>query len=203
MVVSGRGSNLRSLHEKASEHDYLIVGVVSNKPMAPALDYAVSCGLPTQLVDHHAYATRALFEDALAQAIDHMNPDVIALAGFLRVLGADFVRRYPGRLLNIHPSLLPSFPGLDTHRRALEAGVREHGATVHLVTEALDGGPIIAQAGLHITPTEDVATLAARVLALEHDLYPYVLQRWARGEVVRPLTHRPHNASPARTSGIN
>ncbi len=183
VVVSGRGSNLRSLHEKASEGNYLIVGVVSNNPAAPALDYAASQGLPKGLIDHRAYATRALFEEALAQAIDRLNPDVIALAGFLRVLGADFVRHYQGRLLNIHPSLLPSFPGLDTHRRALEAGAREHGATVHLVTDALDGGPIIAQAGLHVAPTEDVATLAARVLALEHELYPYVLKRWAHGEV--------------------
>ncbi len=184
VVVSGRGTNLRALHEKASKGNYSIAGVVSNNPMAPALDYASRQGLPACAVDHRVYATRALFEGALAEALDRLSPDVIALAGFLRVLGTDFVRRYQGRLLNIHPSLLPSFPGLDTHRRALEAGAREHGATVHLVTDAVDGGPIIAQAGLRVAPGEDVATLEARVLALEHELYPYVLERWARGEVV-------------------
>ncbi len=183
VVVSGRGSNLRALHEKAAQYEYLVAGVVSNNPAAPAVDYASRQGLPVCVVDHRAYATRALFEDALASALDRLNPDVIALAGFLRVLGADFVRRYQGRLLNIHPSLLPAFPGLDTHRRALEAGARVHGATVHLVTDALDGGPIIAQAGLPVGPAEDVPALAARVLALEHELYPYVLGCWARGEV--------------------
>ncbi len=185
VVVSGRGSNLRALHEKAAECGYEITGVVSNNPAAPAVDYARARGLPVRLVDHRAFATRALFEKALAGALDRLAPDVIALAGFLRVLGTDFVGRYRGRLVNIHPSLLPAFPGLDTHRRALEAGVRTHGATVHLVTDALDGGPIIAQAGLTIVPGETAEALASRVLALEHELYPYVLERWSRGELAR------------------
>ncbi|MHB1608798.1 MAG: phosphoribosylglycinamide formyltransferase [Acidiferrobacter thiooxydans] len=182
-MVSGRGSNLRALQEEAPEQGYVITGVVSNNPTAPAVDYARDQGLAVRLVDHRRFATRAAFEETLATALDDLAPDIIALAGFLRVLGADFVGRYQGRLLNIHPSLLPAFPGLDTHRRALASGARVHGATVHLVTDAVDGGPIIAQAGLTVIPGEPPAALAARVLALEHALYPYVLGRWARGEI--------------------
>ena len=182
-MVSGRGSNLRALQEEAPEQGYAITGVVSNNPTAPAVDYARDQGLALRLVDHRRFATRAAFEETLATALDDLVPDIIALAGFLRVLGADFVGRYQGRLLNIHPSLLPAFPGLDTHRRALASGARIHGATVHLVTHAVDGGPIIAQAGLTVIPGESPAALAARVLALEHALYPYVLGRWARGEI--------------------
>lgn len=183
VVVSGRGSNLRALQEKAREQGYVIAGVVSNNPTAPAVAYARDQGLWVRVVDHRLFTARASFEEALAAALDEFTPDVIALAGFLRVLGPGFVARYRGRLLNIHPSLLPAFPGLDTHRRALACGARVHGATIHLVTEALDGGAIIAQAGLAVTPGESPAALAARVLALEHALYPYVLGRWARGEI--------------------
>ena len=181
-MVSGRGSNLRALHEQAPEQGYVIIGVVSNNPTAPAVDYARDQGLAVRIVDHRQFATRDAFEVALAAELDDLAPDVIALAGFLRVLGRDFVGRYRGRLLNIHPSLLPAFPGLDTHRRALASGARFHGATVHLVTDAVDGGPIIAQTGLTVSPGESPAALAARVLTLEHALYPYVLGRFARGE---------------------
>ena len=182
VIVSGRGSNLRALHEKAPEQGYVIIGVVSNNPTAPAVDYARDQGLAVRIVDHRQFATRDAFEVALAAELDDLAPDVIALAGFLRVLGTDFVGRYRGRLLNIHPSLLPAFPGLDTHRRALASGARFHGATVHLVTDAVDGGPIIAQTGLTVNPGESPAALAARVLTLEHALYPYVLGGFARGE---------------------
>ncbi len=181
--VSGRGSNLRALQEQAPAYGYVITGVVSNNPAAAAIDYARSQGLAVHVVDHREFPSRAAFEQALAGALDSLAPDVIALAGFLRVLGTDFVDHYRGRLLNIHPSLLPAFPGLDTHRRALASGARFHGATVHQVTSTVDGGPIIAQAGLVVVPGESPASLGARVLALEHALYPYVLGRWARGEV--------------------
>lgn len=186
VVISGRGSNLTALHAAAETQGYQIVGVISNQPQAPGLLYARSQALPQTVVDHRHYATRALFDEALAAALDRYEPDIIALAGFLRVLGTAFVRRYAGRLINIHPSLLPAFPGLNTHARALQAGATEHGATVHFVTDALDGGPIIEQARLTVRANETPEQLAARVLALEHALYPEVLGRLARGQIALP-----------------
>lgn len=188
VVISGRGSNLVALHSKAKEQGYQIVGVVSNQADAPGLLYAQSQALPQTLVGHASYPTRALFDAALAAAIDRYQPDIIALAGFLRVLGPSFVRRYAGRLINIHPSLLPAFPGLNTHARVLESGAKEHGATVHFVTDALDGGPIIEQARLTVLPNETPEQLAARVLILEHTLYPHVLGRFASGQIALPET---------------
>ncbi len=186
VVVSGRGSNLRAIHEQAAGLGYRVSGVVSNNPAAAAVAYARAASLPVTVVDHRLFADRASFDEALAAALAEFRPEIIALAGFLRVLGPAFVRRHAGRLINIHPSLLPAFPGLNTHRRALAAGVREHGATVHFVTEALDGGPIIAQARLAVQDGEDAATLAGRVLALEHTLYPAVLGRFARDTIPLP-----------------
>ena len=186
VVLSGRGSNLMALHTQASTQGYEIVGVISNKPGALGLLYAQAQGLPAMLVDHRDYETSTLFEAALAATIDQYKAHVIALAGFLRVLGPAFVRRYAGRLINIHPSLLPAFPGLDTHARALRAGAREHGATVHFVTDTLDSGPIIAQARLAIEPGEDPLHLANRVLTLEHTLYPAVLGQFANGQIPLP-----------------
>jgi len=188
VALSGRGSNLIALHTQATAQAYEIVGVVSNNPSAPGLLYARAQGLPATLVNHRDYQTSALFDAALATALDQYEADVIALAGFLRVLGPAFVHRYAGRLINIHPSLLPAFPGLDTHAQAIRAGMREHGATVHFVTDTLDGGPIIAQARLDITPGEDPERLAARVLALEHRLYPTVLGQFASGQIPLPKT---------------
>ncbi|HUW98703.1 MAG TPA: phosphoribosylglycinamide formyltransferase [Acidiferrobacter sp.] len=188
VVISGRGSNFMALHAHAAAHAYEIAGVVSNNPNAPGLLYARAQGLPVAVVNHRDYQTTALFDAALAAALDRYEADVIALAGFLRVLGPAFVRHYAGRLINIHPSLLPAFPGLDTHARALKSGAREHGATVHFVTDALDGGPIIAQARLDIMPGEDPEHLAKRVLALEHELYPAVLGRFASGQIPLPGT---------------
>lgn len=186
VVVSGRGSNLIALHQQASAQDYEIAAVVSNSPRAQAIAYARDAALPVIIVDHRDYSSREDFEIALAEALDRLRPDVVALAGFLRVLGPAFVRRYRGRLINIHPSLLPAFPGLNTHQRALDAGVQEHGATVHFVTDVLDGGPIIAQARLTVVSGESAECLAQRVRALEHVLYPAVLGQWAQGEVHYP-----------------
>lgn len=175
ILISGRGSNLRALLEAGLPARIAVV--ISNRPEAEGLGVARCHGVPTAVVDHRSHATRAAFDAALAVEIDQQAPDLVVLAGFMRVLGDDFVRRYKGRMLNIHPSLLPAFPGLHTHRRALEAGVRIHGCTVHFVTPALDGGPIVAQAAIPVRADDDESSLAARVLAQEHRLYPQVV-RW-------------------------
>ena len=154
-----------------------ICAVISNDPSAKGLVTAAAHGVATAVVDHRAYKQRAEFDAALATAIDAHQPDIVVLAGFMRVLTADFVNRYHGRLINIHPSLLPAFPGLHTHRQALDAGVRVHGCTVHFVTPQLDHGPIIIQAAVPVLPGDDEDTLAARVLAEEHRIYPQAV-RW-------------------------
>lgn len=146
--------------------------VISNRAEAEGLAVAAARGIATRVVEHRRHATREAFDAALAAEIDALAPRLVALAGFMRILTPGFVARYRGRLLNIHPSLLPAFPGLDTHRRALAAGVKVHGCTVHFVTEALDHGPIVAQAAVPVRADDDEATLAARVLAQEHVIYP-------------------------------
>ena len=179
ILISGRGSNMRSIVEAcAAEHwAAQVAAVISNRPDAAGLDYAAQRGIATAVVDHKAFATRDAFDAALMQAIDAHAPDLVALAGFMRILGAGFVRHYEGRLLNIHPSLLPAFPGLHTHRRALEAGCKLAGASVHFVTAELDHGPIVMQAVVPVLPSDDEAALAARVLDKEHVIYPRAL-RW-------------------------
>lgn len=176
ILVSGRGSNMQAIVDAAIS-GARIAAVISNRPDASGLAFAAERGIETAVVDHKAYADRATFDQALAGCIDGYRPDLVVLAGFMRVLTDDFVRRYEGRLINIHPSLLPSFPGLHTHRRALEAGVRVHGATVHFVTATLDCGPIIVQAVVPVLPGDDEVRLAARVLAQEHRIYPQAV-RW-------------------------
>jgi len=175
ILISGRGSNMRSIVEAVLP--VRIGAVISNRPDAGGLAYAREKGIATSVVDHKAHADRTAFDRALAAEIDRHAPDLIVLAGFMRILTPEFVARYSGRMINIHPSLLPAFTGLHTHRRALEAGCRVAGATVHFVTGELDGGPIIAQAVVPVLPDDDEATLAARVLAQEHLLYPNVV-RW-------------------------
>ena len=160
-----------------------ICAVISNDPAAKGLVTAADHGITTAVVDHRQYQQRADFDAALAQTIDVHRPDIVVLAGFMRVLTEDFVNRYRGRLINIHPSLLPAFQGLDTHARALAAGVRLHGCTVHLVTAGVDEGPIIAQAAVPVLPNDTEASLAARVLAEEHRLYPAALSWLAAGRV--------------------
>lgn len=154
-----------------------VVAVISNRPAAAGLQVAHSLGLATRVIDHTGFAERADFDAALAEAIDTLAPDWVVLAGFMRVLGPAFVQRYEGRLINIHPSLLPAFPGLHTHRRALQAGCAVAGATVHFVTPELDHGPIVAQAVVPVWPGDTETTLAARVLKAEHGLYATSL-RW-------------------------
>jgi phosphoribosylglycinamide formyltransferase-1 len=157
--------------------------VISNRPEAPGLAVAASFGAATAVVDHRQFSGRDTFDAALAAEIDRHAPDLVILAGFMRVLTAVFVRHYEGRLINIHPALLPSFPGLHTHRRALEAGVRVHGCTVHFVTPEVDVGPIIIQAALPVRQDDDEASLAARVLEQEHRIFPLAIRWFAEGRL--------------------
>lgn len=183
MLISGRGSNLGSLIEAAAAPDYPaeLALVLSNRPGAPGLARAEGAGLPAATVDHKAYPDRPAFERAIDEALAAHGIDLVCLAGFMRVLTPWFVERWAGRMLNIHPSLLPAFRGLHTHARALEAGVLVHGCTVHFVVPDLDAGPIVAQAAVAVTPGTDEAALAARVLAEEHRLYPLALALVAGG----------------------
>ena len=185
VLISGRGSNLQSLIDAvhAGRLALDIRAVISNEPGAAGLRRAQAAGIETLALDHRVFPKRQDFDEALAGLIDPHRPDLVILAGFMRILGAAFVRRYHGRLMNIHPSLLPAFPGLDTHRRALLAGARVHGATVHFVSEELDGGPIIVQSSVEVRPDDDVDTLAARVLEQEHRIYPRAVQWFAEGRL--------------------
>lgn len=161
-----------------------VSAVISNRADAAGLDFARARGIPAATVEHRAYPTREAFEQALAREIDRHAPRLVALAGFMRVLTPGFVRRYAGRMLNIHPSLLPALPGLDTHARALAAGVKLHGCTVHFVTEDLDAGPIVIQAAVPVLAGDSAATLAARVLEQEHRIYPRAARWFLEGRLV-------------------
>ncbi|MDQ2916667.1 MAG: phosphoribosylglycinamide formyltransferase [Pseudomonadota bacterium] len=186
VLISGRGSNLAALIDavNAGTIDGVITQVISNRPHAAGLAYAQNNGIATAIIDHHGHASRAAFDAALAEVIDRSEPDLIVLAGFMRILGADFVQRYAGRMLNIHPSLLPAYAGTDTHRRALDDRAARHGCTVHFVTPEVDGGPIIAQADVPVLPGDDAASLAARVLEAEHRLLPQVVGWFCAGRIV-------------------
>lgn len=187
VLISGRGSNLEALLKAALPVEF--VGVISNRPNAGGLDIAAAHGVPIQVIDHKSFPSRDAFDEALGNALHALSPDLIIQAGFMRILGARFVQRFAGRMINIHPSLLPAFPGLDTHGQALRAGVKLHGCTVHLVTEALDAGPIIAQAAVPVLSDDDESTLAQRVLAQEHRLLPAVVRALATGQA--KLTNDP------------
>lgn len=185
VLISGRGSNLQSLIDgvAAGRLAVRLLGVLSNEPGAAGLARAAGAGITTRVVHHRDFPARDDFDAALAAAVDALSPDLVVLAGFMRVLGEGFVSRFQGRLINIHPSLLPAFPGLNTHRRALDAGVSEHGATVHFVTRKLDGGPAIARSSVAVAIGDDPDTLAARVLEREHRLLPQVVQWFAEGRL--------------------
>ncbi len=185
VLTSGRGSNLRALigAEREGRLEGTIAAVISNRAAIPALDVAAAHGIPGSVVPHDAYAGREAFDAALHAAIDASEPDLVVLAGFMRILGPTLVSQYEGRMLNIHPSLLPSYPGLHTHRRALADGVRIHGCTVHFVTTALDHGPIIAQGAVPVLDGDDEAALAARVLAVEHRLLPAAVRAFCTGRL--------------------
>jgi len=184
ILISGRGSNMTALIEAAKAEDYPaeIVLVLSNRPDAAGLARARQAGVVTEVVDHTAFGSdREAFEHALDRVLQTHRVDIVCLAGFMRVLTPAFVTRWNGRMLNIHPSLLPQFKGLNTHRRALEAGVKRHGATVHLVTPELDSGPILAQDWVPVLDGDTEDTLAERVLEVEHRIYPEALRRVAEG----------------------
>ncbi len=185
VLISGRGSNLQALIDACAAADFPaeICLVLSNRADAAGLKRAKRAVIPTQVIPHRDYATRAEFDAALDKALETAGVELVCLAGFMRVLGDAFVARWRDRLLNIHPSLLPAFPGLDTHARALAAGVRFTGCTVHFVREAVDEGPIIIQAAVPVLPGDDSETLAARVLAAEHRAYPLALKLIAEGRV--------------------
>ncbi len=177
VLISGRGSNMGALARAAIDPEYPveIVTVISNRPNVEGLTLAREHGIDIRVVDHSTCDTREEHELALSQVLDEINVELICLAGYLRILTDTFINKWRGQIINIHPSLLPSFPGLDTHERALERGIRVHGCTVHFVNAELDGGPIIAQGVVPILPNDDAAALSARVLEMEHRIYPHAL----------------------------
>ncbi len=185
VLVSGRGSNMEAIVRRCAEQGWpaQVVAVLANRADAGGLLFAAAQGIATGVVDHRDFASRDAFDAALAAAIDQHRPDLVVLAGFMRILGAGFVAHYAGRLLNIHPSLLPAFPGLHTHRRALLAGCKAVGATVHVVTPELDHGPIVIQSVVPVRPDDDEARLAARVLATEHVIYPLAVRWFVEGQL--------------------
>jgi phosphoribosylglycinamide formyltransferase-1 len=186
ILISGRGSNMEAVIRACATEGWAarVAAVISNRPGAQGLEFARQHGIPAVVVDHEGHETRGAFDAELAETIEGFAPDVVALAGFMRILSDDFVARFEGRLINVHPSLLPAFPGLQTHRRAIEAGCKLAGATVHFVTPSLDAGPIIAQAVVPIMPNDTPETLAARVLEREHVIYPRVV-RWMVHDLLR------------------
>lgn len=186
VLISGRGSNLNAIIDAmdAGELPVEIRAVISNRPDAPGLQRAALAGIRTLIIDHACYRDRTAFDRALSMTIDALQPGLVVLAGFMRILTPEFVEHYRGRLLNIHPSLLPDFPGLHTHQRALDAGCSEHGASVHFVTAAVDGGPVIAQVRVPVSTADTAATLAERVLQQEHRLYPAVIRWYAEQRLV-------------------
>ena len=183
VLLSGSGSNLQALIDTQASSSYEIVAVISNKQDAFGLQRATKHGIATETLSHRDFASRESFDSKLAKLVDSFKPDLVVLAGFMRILTAPFVALFAGRLVNIHPSLLPEFPGMNTHQRALDAGVSEHGASVHFVTEELDGGPVIARRKVSVTADDTAESLAAKVLTEEHKLYPEVVEWFARGEL--------------------
>ena len=185
VLISGSGSNLQALIDSITQdgNPARIAAVICNRADAYGLVRAQNAGIPTRVLDHKQFDGREAFDAALIEAIDGFDPQLVVLAGFMRILTGDFVRHYEGRLLNIHPSLLPKYKGLHTHQRALEAGDREHGCSVHFVTEELDGGPVVLQAALQVKPGDDIESLTQRVHVAEHQIYPLAMRWFAEGRL--------------------
>ncbi len=184
VLISGGGTNLQAIIDAAQDDLPVdIRAVISNRPEAYGLQRAKKAGIPTAVLDHREFDSREAFDQALAALIDEYEPGLVLLAGFMRILTPGFVRRYHGRMFNIHPSLLPRFQGLNTHQRALDAAEKEHGASIHFVTEELDGGPVILQARVPVLPGDDAESLAARVLEKEHIIYPLAVRWFAEGRL--------------------
>lgn len=186
VLLSGTGSNLQALIDSTRTDDspVRIAAVISNRSDAYGLQRARDAGIDTRALDHKAFEGREAFDSALIELIDAFNPKLVVLAGFMRILSADFVRHYEGRLLNIHPSLLPKYKGMHTHQRALDAGDREHGCSVHFVTEELDGGPLVVQAVVPVESGDSAQTLAQRVHTQEHRIYPLAVRWFAEGRLI-------------------
>lgn len=205
VLVSGSGSNLQAFIDRVADGSLpaRIVAVISNRADAYALERAAHAGIATAVIDHRGFSSRETFDAALMARIDEYRPDLVVLAGFMRILTPAFVRHYAGRLLNTHPSLLPKYPGMDTHARAIAAGEREHGASVHFVTEELDGGPLVARTRVPVLPDDTPDSLKARVQAAEHRMYPQVACWLATGR----LQHRPDgiflDGRPVGATGID
>ncbi|MBO7173589.1 MAG: phosphoribosylglycinamide formyltransferase [Burkholderiaceae bacterium] len=189
VLISGRGSNFVAIQETALREQWeetigaKIVAVISNRPEAKGLELARGYGIEAVSLDHKLFETREAFEEKLLELVQSYEPDLVVLAGFMRILTEGFVKHFPGKILNIHPALLPSFKGLDTHQRAIDAGVRAHGTTVHFVTAALDGGAIIGQAVVPVLPSDDEHTLADRVLGYEHQLFSRAVKACVEGKI--------------------
>ena len=203
ILISGRGSNMEALLNAVDcgELPVRVAAVLSNRPDAEGLKTAAAKGIPVRVIDHKAFASREAFDVALAAEITQFSPDLVVLAGFMRLLSASFVEAFFGRLINIHPSLLPAFTGLHTHQQALDAGVRVHGCTVHFVTALLDHGPIIVQAAVPVLGGDDAASLAARVLVEEHKIYPLAV-RWFVEEAFVLVEGKVVFTAPRETSGV-
>lgn len=182
ILISGRGSNMQAIVDAQISGAH-IAAVISNRPDAAGLAWAAARGIATAVVDHKAFSSREGFDQALADCIDSYQPDLVVLAGFMRILTPEFTRHYEGRMLNIHPSLLPAFPGLHTHERAIADGCKVAGCTVHFVTAELDHGPIVAQGVVNVADDEDADSLAAKVLKIEHQLYPQAVADFVAGRL--------------------
>ncbi|MBV56375.1 MAG: phosphoribosylglycinamide formyltransferase [Pseudohongiellaceae bacterium] len=183
VLISGNGTNLQALINASTTSNFRVVAVVSNNHEAFGLQRATVADIPALVVDHDNYSSRQDFDRKLIEVIDAFDPELIVLAGFMRILGPEFVQHYQGRILNIHPSLLPAYTGVNTHQRALDAGDKEHGVSVHFVTDELDGGPVVAQEKIAVLTTDTAAQLATRVAAKEHIIYPKVVSWFAAGRL--------------------
>ena len=183
VLISGNGSNLQALIDASPDSGYRIVGVISNSAEAFGLQRARKAGIPTFVIDHHNFPDRLSFDRELIRKLDELQPDLVVLAGFMRILTSEFVNHFSGRILNIHPSLLPKYPGTNTHQRALDAGDQEHGVSIHFVTEHLDGGPVIAHATVPVEQADSADSLQQKVHHEEHRIYPQVVRMFADGRL--------------------
>lgn len=204
ILISGTGSNMVSIVDTLKDQnlDACVAGVISNRPDVAGLQHAQDRDIPTKVVDHKEFASREEFDLMLMRAIDDFSADLVVLAGFMRILTPDFVSRYQGRLLNIHPSLLPKYPGLNTHQRAIDAGDAEHGSSVHFVTEELDGGPVIAQAAIKILEDDDANNLKSRVQQQEYILYPIVVKWFVEGRLSMKNNQALLDGQPIPSGGV-
>jgi len=186
VLISGSGSNLQAIIDASHASDYPvnIAAVISNRPDVKGLERAKQANITSLVIDHTQFSGRKDFDQALIEQIDHFQPDLVVLAGFMRILTQDFVEHYTGKLINIHPALLPDFPGLNTHERAIESAVKQHGASVHFVTSEVDGGPIVLQASVPVKPDDSTEKLAQRVLQQEHLIYPLAIKWFAEKRLV-------------------